>query len=339
MHESNCGELTIDPCNLCPRMCGARRLSGARGLCGADGNLLVARAALHYWEEPPVSGETGSGTVFFGGCPLRCVYCQNSVIADGTVGRVIGVERLACICLELEAQGALNVNFVTPTHYSLQIIEAVARARSLGFALPVVWNTSGYERVEMLRALSDTVDVYLTDFKYADADLARRYSHAPDYPQVAFAALEEMVAQVGEPCFDEYVAPCTDWPEVQVDVFGSKPDEGILSAHVKPQLRMTRGVIVRHLVLPGALDASKRAIELLYERFGNSVAYSIMNQYTPVISGNALERFPELGKRVASSEYEELLDFVDSLGLEDYFWQDGPADEESFIPVWDASGV
>ena len=302
--------LQTSPCNLCPRLCGARRDEGQVGACGAGPAVRVARAALHFWEEPPLSGEAGSGTVFFSHCPLQCVYCQNADIAAGRAGREIGVERLADICLELQEQGALNVNFVTPTHYSLAIREAVALARARGLHVPVVWNTSGYERAEAVQALAGTVDVWLADFKYADAQLAQRYSHEPDYPQVALAAIDEMAA-LGTPDFDE----------------------------VDGLARMTKGVIVRHLVLPGALEQSKRALELLYGRFGDSVLYSVMNQYTPVISGQALARFPELGRRVSDAEYEELLDFADSLGMRDYFWQEGPAAEESFIPAWDGTGV
>lgn len=303
--------LRTSPCNLCPRLCGARRDEGECGVCGADGEMLVARAALHFWEEPPLSGNTGSGAVFFAHCPLRCVYCQNAEIAAGKAGVPTSVGRLAEICLELQGQGALNVNFVTPTHHSLGIREAVGRARERGLAIPVVWNTSGYERVETVRALADTVDVWLADFKYADAALARRYSHAEDYPDVALAALDAMVEAAGEPAFDEV--------------------DGVP--------RMTRGVIVRHLALPGAIGQSKRALELLYGRYGDGVLYSIMNQYTPVMPAVLLERFPELGARVPDRDYEALLEFADALGMEDYFWQQGPAADESFIPAWDGTGV
>ena len=259
-----------------------------------------------------LSGERGSGAVFFAHCPVRCVYCQNAVIAAGEAGVPVTVERLADICLELSAKGALNVNFVTPTHYSLQVRDAVQLARERGLVLPIVWNTSGYERVETVRALAGTVDVYLDDFKYADAALARRYSHAADYPEVALAALDEMVEQVGKPAFDE----------------------------VDGQPRMTRGVVVRHLLLPGALAQSCQVLRLLFERYGDEVLYSIMNQYTPVIADSpAAERFPELCSRVPDEDYEALLDFADSLGMEDYFWQEGPAALESFIPAWDLEGV
>lgn len=284
---------------------------GERGACGADGVLRVARAALHYWEEPPLSGNRGSGAVFFSHCPLRCVYCQNFELAAGDAGIEVPVERLAQICLELQDQGALNVNFVTPTHYSLHIAEAVARARDGGLLIPVVWNTSGYERAQVVRALADTVDVWLADFKYADARLAMRYSHAPDYPNVALDAIDAMAEIAGAPRFDE----------------------------VDGRPRMTRGVVIRHLLLPGASEQSARALQVLFERYGNRVGYSIMNQYTPVIGGKMLERFPELGHRVPDEEYDALLDFADDLGMQDYFWQEGPAAEESFIPAWDGTGV
>ena len=273
--------------------------------------MLVARAALHFWEEPPLSGTAGSGAVFFAHCPLRCVYCQNADLAQGGVGIAVSVTRLSQICLDLQAQGALNVNFVTPTHHTLAIRDAVAQSRANGLRIPIVWNTSGYERVETVQALADTVDVWLADFKYAESTLAERYSRAPEYPEVALEAIDAMLAVAGQPVFDE----------------------------VDGAPRMTSGVIVRHLVLPGALENSKHALSLLWERFGNDVAYSIMNQYTPVMPAAALKRFPELAARVHDSEYEELLDFADALGMEDYFWQEGPAAQESFIPAWDGTGV
>lgn len=305
-------------------MCGAKRTSGQRGVCGASDEIVVARAALHFWEEPPISGESGSGTVFFSGCPLHCVYCQNRVIAAGGHGRAVSIERLAQICLELQAKGALNINFVTPTHYSLQICQAVAIAREQGLSLPIVWNTSGYERVEAVCELEGVVDVYLADFKYASGTLAERYSHAPDYGNVALAALDEMVAQVGTPRYEE------------VSVLASGADgEGCVTA----QTRMMRGVIVRHLLLPGAVESSKEALQILFDRFGDSVLYSIMNQYTPVMPDSLCASFPELTSTVSNQEYEEVLDFADSLGMQDYFWQDGPAALESFIPAWDGEGV
>lgn len=313
--------LALSTCDLCPRLCGADRAAGKRGACGADGRLMVARAALHFWEEPPISGSRGSGTVFFAHCPLRCVYCQNAVIAAGEAGAEVSVERLGEMCLELQEQGALNVNFVTPTHYAPEARAAVAWARERGLALPVVWNTSGYETVAAVRANEGTVDAYLTDFKYVDAELARRYSHAPDYPEVALAALEAMVEEAGRPTFDE----------------------------VDGEPRLTGGVVVRHLMLPGALEDSKRVVRLVHERFGDAVLLSLMNQYTPVLADAAkagdaraaatLDRCPELAERVSDDEYELLLDYADELGVEDYFWQQGGAAEDSFIPAFDLSGV
>lgn len=308
-------------CTLCPRACGVDRAAGARGLCGADDKLIVARAALHFWEEPPISGAQGSGTVFFAHCPLHCVYCQNASIAAGSAGVSISVERLAQICLELQGQGALNINFVTPTHYAPQARRAVFLARERGLIIPIVWNTSGYETVEAVRSNAGIVDVYLTDFKYAHAHAAARYSNAPDYPQVALAALDEMVKQVGSPLFDQ----------------------------LEGEDRLIRGVVVRHLMLPGALQDSKRVVRLVHERYGASVLLSLMNQYTPVLVDMAaaqdaraigvLRRNPELAKRVPDDEYESLLEYADDLGVEDYFWQQGAAAEESFIPSFDLTGV
>ena len=262
-----------------------------------------------------------SGTVFFAHCPLRCVYCQNAVIAQGRAGREVTVGRLAELCRGLEGQGALNVNLVTPTHYAPQARAAVALAREQGLGVPVVWNTGGYETPEAVRANAGTVDVYLTDFKYADPRLGARYSQAPDYPDVALAALEAMVEQVGPPAFDE----------------------------VDGMPRMRRGVVVRHLLLPGNLDDSKAVVALLQERFGSSVLLSLMNQYTPVVAAAAergeglaratIARCPELARPVPTKDYEALLDFADALGVEDYFWQEGGAAEESFIPPFDLTGL
>lgn len=312
---------SMEACRLCPRGCAVNRAAGQLGVCGAPADLRVARAALHYWEEPPISGEDGSGTIFFAHCPLRCVYCQNADIALGEQGRPVSAERLAAIMGQLQEAGALNINCVTPTHYAPQIRQVVERARADGMALPVLWNTSGYETVEAIEANSGFVDGYLTDFKYADGALAAAYSHAADYCDVALAALEAMVETAGEPRYDEY----------------------------RGQERLTGGVVVRHLLLPGALENSKAVVKLLHERFGGSVRLSLMNQYTPVIARfaregraralRALERYPQLAQTVPDDEYEALLDYADGLGVADYFWQEGGACEESFIPAFDFTGV
>ena len=298
-------------CRLCPRDCGVDRRADARGVCGAGARVRIARAALHFWEEPCISGESGSGTVFFSYCPLCCVYCQNRDIAIGDAGTEVSVRRLARIYLELAAQGARNVNLVTPTHYAPAVVESVTLARAAGLELPVVYNTSGYETVEAIGLLDGTVDVYLTDFKYADAQTARRYSNAPDYPEVALAALDAMVAQAGRPVFEE--VPDGDEPP-----------------------RILRGVVVRHLLLPGRLEESKRVVRLLHERYGDAVLLSLMNQYTPL---RHFERYPELNETVPAGDYEALLDYADELGVEDYYWQEGGADSESFIPPFDQTGV
>lgn len=285
-------------------------------MCGADANVRIARAALHFWEEPPIGGEAGSGTIFFAHCPLGCVYCQNRTISHSEVGEQVGVERLVEMMLDLQQQGALNINCVTPTHYAPTIREGVRAAREQGLGLPIVWNTSGYETVDAVRANEGTVDVYLTDFKYADAEVGKRYSHVPDYPERALAALDAMVEAVGEPAYDEYHG----------------------------EERMTRGVIVRHLLLPGHLDDSKRVVEMLHERYGERIRLSLMNQYTPVLAtaaeaGDAeavriLEPSPNLRETVSEEDYEALLDHADALGITDYFWQQGGTQLESFIPAF-----
>jgi putative pyruvate formate lyase activating enzyme len=321
---------------LCPRRCGANRAAGERGICGADDRLLIARAALHEWEEPPISVGPGSGAVFFTGCPLRCVYCQNGPISMGSAGCQISFDRLVQIFLELQDRdGAANINLVTPTHQAPWIVPAVREARARGLHVPIVYNTSGYETAQAIRALAGTVDVYLVDFKYAPdtvSDAARAYSRAAGYHDEALAALDEMLSQVGEP---------------RVGVHRWREAGGDGPWMEAPALE--RGVIVRHLLLPGALENSLRALEALVSRFGDSVEYSLMNQYTPVISLRAevgdmaatrmLEACPQLGSVVPASEYEQLLDYADGLGMEDYFWQEGPAAEESFVPAWDGTGV
>lgn len=304
----------LTSCALCPRECGVDRVSGELGACGAGATMMVSRAALHFWEEPPISGAAGSGTVFFANCNLKCCYCQNSAISRGGAGRPAGVGEVAGMMLDLQSQGAMNVNLVTPTHYSSLVRAAVREAKARGLRLPVVWNTGGYESAANIRENEGVVDVYLTDFKYADDRLAEAYSGASDYSRVAVRALDEMVEQAGAPAYDD---------------FGGVE-------------RMVGGVVVRHLMLPGCMDDSKAVLRLIRERYGASVRVSIMNQYTPVLSSAAasgsdwaksvLERFPQLACTVSQREYEELLDYADAIGIDDYFWQDGETCRESFIP-------
>lgn len=292
-------------CRLCPRNCGIDRTKQT-GVCGETDALRVARAALHFWEEPCLSGTVGSGTVFFAGCGLRCVFCQNQSIAHGHRGREITTERLADIFSELEAQGALNINLVTPTHFVPHIRAALNLARTRGMTLPVVYNSSGYESVETLRSLDGYVDIYLPDFKYASPTLAGALSAAPDYPDVARAAIAEMVRQCGDIKFRA---------------------DGI----------MERGVIVRHLVLPGHTDDSMAVLRELYETYGDRIYLSIMSQFTPCVAAPAAH--PELDRKLTKYEYQKVVAFAEKIGIRNGFLQGGEAAAESFIPDFDETGV
>lgn len=294
-----------EKCSICPRMCGTDRAAGQKGFCGGGNLVRVARAALHFWEEPCISGESGSGTVFFSGCTMRCVFCQNKEISRGEAGREITVDRLAEIYLELAAKGANNINLVTPMHYAPQITAALDIARKNGLTLPIVWNTGGWERRESVAAVRDYADIWLSDFKYFDSSLGESLSKAPNYFSVAAAALDQMVKQTCKPVFDE-------------------------------NDMMRRGVIVRHLMLPGHLDDTKNVLRFLYENYGDSIWISIMNQYTPMCSD---PRFPELSRTVSDEEYNEAIDFACELGIENAFVQEGGTVGESFIPPFDLSGV
>lgn len=295
----------LTDCVLCPRNCHADRVNGRRGRCHETAEIVVARAALHMWEEPCISGDAGSGAVFFSGCPMGCVFCQNHNIAEAKAGKTITVERLSEIFLELQEKGAANINLVTPTHYVLQIIEALDLARKEGLTLPIVYNTSGYEKPETIRMLEGYVDVYLPDFKYMEPELAAAYSHAPDYPEYAKASIKEMLRQTGN---------------IQID-----KETGMIQ----------KGVIVRHLVLPGHVKNSKAVIKYLLETYQDQILISIMNQYTPMpqVSGD-----PLLSRKVTKREYEKVIDYALELGMEDGFIQEGEAAKESFIPEFD-SGV
>ena len=312
-------EKAYEECRLCPRECGVNRKEGQTGFCQMDGTLRVARAALHMWEEPCISGKRGSGAVFFSGCNLRCVYCQNFDIAAGTRGKEISRERLAEIFLELQAQGAANINLVTPDHDLPDIVWALFEAKEQGLRIPVVYNGSGYEKADVIAVLEGLVDIFLTDFKYMDGELAGRLSHAEDYPEVAKCALEQMVKITGEPLFNE---------------------EGM----------MQKGVIVRHLLLPGHKKNAKAVLEYLWETYGDKIYISLMNQYTPMVQltshscnqkklEEAARQEPQLMRKVTSREYEQVVDYALQLGITKAFIQEGDVAKESFIPDFDTTGV
>ena len=298
-------------CTLCPRACGADRAAGHPGYCGADDRLMVARAALHHWEEPCLSGtpedERGSGTVFFSGCSLRCCYCQNYPISQEGVGKAISTEHLAEIFLRLQRDGARNLNLVTATQYLPQVRAALDTARAAGFLLPVVYNTGGYETVETVKTLEGYVDIWLTDFKYASPDLAARLSSAKDYPAVAEAALRQMLRQAGAPFFDS---------------------EGFLQ----------RGVIVRHLALPGHVQDRQSVLRLLVriqKETGVPFIPSLMSQFTPFYK--AAEN--GLGRRITTYEYRQVIDEAIRLGLTDGYMQEKSSAREEYTPPFDLEGV
>lgn len=292
-------------CLLCPRKCGINRRTGQTGVCGASSEIMVARAALHYWEEPCISGKRGSGAVFFSGCSLHCVFCQNREISDGKEGKVISKERLSDIFMELADKGANNINLVTPGQYIPDIVWAVNDAKSRGMKLPIIYNTSGYENVTELKLLEGIVDVYLPDFKYMDSTLSARYSRAKDYPSVAKQALSEMVRQQ---------------PDVVID-----NATGLIQ----------KGVIVRQLLLPGHVNDAKAVLKYLYDTYHDHVYISMMSQFTPI----ALKDYPEINRTVTRREYERLVDYALEIGITNAFIQEGDVAKDSFIPAFDCEGV
>jgi len=318
------------PCMACPRECGADRTSGI-GFCGGGALPKIARAALHFWEEPCISGVNGSGTVFFSGCSLRCVYCQNRKIALGDVGTTVSVERLAEIYLELQGQGAHNINLVTPAHETDAVIRSLERAKRQGLQIPIVYNTGSYEKVENLKRLEGLVDVWLPDLKYYSPELSARYSSAPDYFEVAKNAITEMFRQAGTPEF--------------VPLRNDANHDGITDAEVNSQEAedemhlIKRGVIVRHMVIPTHTADSKRIIEYLYRTYGDDIFISIMSQYTPVIDAETAKAYPELARKLTEREYDSVVDYAIELGVENAFIQEGDVAEESFIPAFDGTGV
>ena len=291
-------------CSLCPRKCRADR-DKEFGFCRAGNSVKVARAALHFWEEPCISGDKGSGTIFFSGCTLGCIFCQNIEISRGETGIEISDERLIEIMFELKAKGAHNINFVTPDHYAVNISKCVKKAKERGLDIPAVMNTGGYISSPVYDLLKNVTDIWLTDYKFYSNDLAARYADAPDYPEVAFEALKKMVQDVGVPRYEDGL--------------------------------MKSGVIVRVLLLPGCVNDAKHIIRKLYSCFGDDVVFSLMNQYTP--PADPLAEFPELNRRCTEKEYDRLLDYAVDLGIENAYIQEGDTAKESFIPAFDNTGV
>jgi len=285
----------FDKCLLCPRKCGVNRNKGEIGYCRASNKIKIGGYHLHMWEEPIITGEHGSGTIFFSYCNLGCVYCQNYDISFNNVGEEITVERFKDICLELQGMGALNINLVTPTHYIPLIREGLILAKKEGLIIPIVYNTSGYECVESLKLLDGLVDIYLPDFKYYDNNLGI-YSNVSNYFEIVSSAIEEMYQQVGIP----------------------KYENGTLK----------KGMIIRHLVLPHHIEDSKKIIKYLYDKYGDNIILSIMNQYTPI---KRLD-YDRLNDTVSEEEYNTLIDYAIDLGIENCFVQESGSQSESFIP-------
>lgn len=304
-------------CNLCPRGCNADRSSGETGYCGMSNEIVAARAALHMWEEPCISGGRGSGAVFFSGCQLRCVFCQNSQIAAGQAGKRISVSRLSEIFLELQEKHANNINLVTATHFVPQVIKALDIAKKNGLLIPVIYNTSSYENVETIKMLEGYVDVYLPDLKYMDSKASAKYSNASDYFERAAAAIQEMHRQCYSPSFY------------------SEDDELVKKGIIEEGI-MKKGVIVRHLMIPGLKRDSKNIIKYLYETYRDEIYVSIMNQYTPLPQ---VYKYPEINRTITQKEYDDVVNYAIDLGLLNGFIQEDGTQKESFIPEFDYEGI
>ena len=290
-------------CMLCPRKCGVNRYE-KKGVCGATNQVKLAYYCLHNWEEPVISGYNGSGTIFFSNCNLKCVFCQNKKISTGGYGKYISNKKLGTIMLELQNSGAHNINLVTPTHYVPQIVSVLKKIKDKDLSIPVVYNTSSYENVGTLKMINELVDIYLADLKFFDDNLAFNYSNCKNYFETASLAIDEMYRQVGN----------------------FKIENGLMS----------KGLIVRVLILPGHTDDAIKIIDYLYETYKDNIIISIMNQYTPI---NKIKNFPNLNRKVTKNEYDKVINFAISLGIKNAFVHEGEASEESFIPTFDKSVI
>ena len=289
------GKISYKSCELCARRCRVDRTNGAVGFCKSLDTVKITRAALHHWEEPIISATRGSGTIFFSGCSLGCIYCQNAAISRASVGRELSVEELAREMLRLESEGAHNINFVTPTHFAPGIADAIREARTLGLRVPIVYNTGSYDTVNTVRMLDGLVDIYLPDLKYYRAETAKKLSYASDYPAVARSAIAEMVRQRPTPVIEEGI--------------------------------MRSGVIVRVLLLPSHVAEAKLTVKYLYDTYKDDVYISLMNQYTPMPNMTS-----PLDRTVTKSEYSELVSYAEKIGVVNAFIQEGGTQSESFIP-------
>ncbi|MBR4763309.1 MAG: 4Fe-4S cluster-binding domain-containing protein [Lachnospiraceae bacterium] len=309
--------MDLSDCTLCPRSCRVNRLAGRIGYCNVTADLFAARAALYYHEEPVISGSRGSGAVFFAGCNMGCVFCQNYAIAKAMTGTQLSSGRLTEIFLSLQEQGAHNINLITAEHFLPQVIRSLRDAKDQGLTLPVVYNTGTYERVEAIQALEGLVDVWLPDFKYISPRLSLAYSHTPDYFQYASKALQEMVRQCPEPLFSDG-SHTLDAPDDADDPL------------------MVRGVLVRHLVLPGSTQDSMDILKYLHDTYGDQIFISIMNQYTPMPQ---VKDDPDLGRKLSSEEYEKVVDYAISLGITNGFIQEEGTASRRYIPAFDGTGI
>lgn len=290
----------LEKCNLCNHNCLVNRKIKT-GICGCLDKMIIAKAYLHMWEEPCISGNTGSGTIFFSGCNLKCVFCQNREISiNSEIGKEVTIESFATICLNLEKQGANNINLVTPTHFVPLIIEGLKLAKKQGLSIPIVYNTSSYENVKTIKMLDGIIDIYLPDLKYYNDEYAIKYSHAPKYFNTATKAIDEMIKQVGPPKFNE-------------------------------NNMMTSGVIVRHLMMPNLKEDTKNILNYLYQTYKNDIYISIMNQYTPV---KEFKKFTELNNKISDNDYDEVINYALDLGIEKAFVQEGDTQNLSFIPTF-----
>ncbi len=289
--------MNFNSCELCPRKCKVNRNNNEIGFCKASNKIKIARYSLHYWEEPCISGEEGSGTIFFSCCNLKCIFCQNHDISINNNGKEISIERFSDICIELQKMGANNINLVTPTMYIPLIKEGLINAKEKGLSIPIVYNSSGYESIDALKELDGLIDIYLPDFKYYDDKLALNFSKVNNYNQITKLAIKEMYRQVGKPIFKNNL--------------------------------MKKGIIVRHLLLPTHIDDSKKIIKYLYETYKDNIYISIMNQYTPIIK---IKEYKELNKTVDEKEYDELINYACDLGITKAYIQEGETCKESFIP-------